>query len=409
MLKSIISLIFTALFLFSLLSCTQLQQSANDQVSVRQGAVAKLGIEVLVDEQLDLIRGKKVGLITNPSAVTSELISSIDILANTDGVDLVALFGAEHGVRGAKEGKILQEGVPDPTTGIPVYSLYSDSYSPKTEWLEKLDVLIFDIQSVGAAWYTYQYTMSFAMEAAAKIGLTFIVLDRPNPLGGVMVEGPYHNRKRIFRHKMPLRPGMTYGEIASMWNETEGFGADLKVVKMQGWTRDMMWEDTGLPWVMPSPNMDEMETAYVYPGQCLFERCVYSEGRGTTKPFLITGAPWLNSLEVAADLNSRGIEGAIFRPVSYIPRGGRSRGDGKLMSHGVEIMLTEPHIYKSVETSLHIIDAYRKSNPDSLTWTPPDVIKRLEEPGMTVEAVVALCQDEIQEFVATREKYLIYK
>lgn len=371
----------------------------------------KLGIEVLVDEQIDLIKNKRIGLITNPSAVDADLRSSIDILVSTPGVNLVALFGAEHGVRGAQQGRIIQEGEPDPETGIPVYSLYGDSYAPKDEWLDQLDVLIFDIQGVGAAWYTFKYTMSFAMEAAAKSGVAFIVLDRPNPLGGDVVEGPFHNRSGIFRHLLPLRHGMTYGELATMWNDTEGYGADLTVVKMKGWRRDMTWDDTNLFWVMPSPNMDTVETAIIYPGQCLFERMNVSEGRGTTKPFLITGAPWVDNIRAAKDLNSRGIPGAVFRPLSFIPRQQSSRSStspSNQMYHGVEIMLTDFKAYRSVESALHIIDAYRKTNPDSLIWTPPDIIKKLDEPGMTVEEVVKGCQDEVAEFMEIRKKYLLY-
>ena len=385
----------------------------------KRPAPVKLGIEVLVEEQVDLIQGKKTGLITNPSAVDSDLRSSIDILVSTPGVNLVALFGAEHGVRGAKQGRIIQEGEPDPETGIPVYSLYGDSYAPREEWLNQLDVLIFDIQGVGAAWYTFKYTMSYAMEAAAKSGITFIVLDRPNPLGGEVVEGPYHNRSGIFRHLLPLRHGMTYGELATMWNDTEGYGADLTVVRMKGWHRDMTWDDTGLFWVMPSPNMDTVETAIVYPGQCLFERMNISEGRGTTKPFLITGAPWVDDIRAAEDLNSRGITGVVFRPLSYLPRQllppgtwSSSRPYTKpwnLMCHGVEIMLTDFKAYRSVESALHIVDAYRNTNPDSLIWFPPDIMKKLDEPGMTVEEVVKGCQDEIAEFMDIRKKYLLYE
>ncbi len=249
--------------------------------------LVKPGIDVLVEDHLDLIRGKKVGLITNPSAVGADLRSSIDILASTPGVNLVALFGAEHGVRGAKQGKIIQEGELDPATGIPVYSMYGDSYAPNKEWLEDLDVLIFDIQGVGSAWYTFKYSMSFAMEACSEVGIPFIVLDRPNPLGGRIVEGPNLDLGRIFRHTLPLRHGMTYGELATMWNETENYGTDLTVIKMKGWQRYMTWDKTGLFWIMPSPNMGTLETAIVYPGQCLFERMNMSEGRGTTKPFLI--------------------------------------------------------------------------------------------------------------------------
>ena len=374
----------------------------------------KPGIDVLVEDHLDLIKGKRIGLITNPSAVGADLRSSIDILAESDGVNLVALFGAEHGVRGALQGKIIQEGEPDPRTGIPVYSMYGDSFAPKKEWLENLDALLFDIQGVGSAWYTFKYSMSFAMEACAEAGIPFIVLDRPNPLGGRIVEGPYLNLKSIFRHPLPLRHGMTYGELATMWNETEGYGADLTVIKMKGWRRAMTWDQTGLFWVMPSPNMGTLETALVYPGQCLFERMNLSEGRGTTKPFLLTGAPWINAEKAAEDLNSRGIEGALFRPVYFIPRidsatwNPRGKPWNK-MCGGVEILLTDYGAFRSVEASLHIIDAYRNLSPDSLDWSPPPILKRLEEHGMTVERVIQESQEEISDFMDIRRNYLLYR
>lgn len=387
--------------------------------AVRKSPAVKPGVDVLVEDRVNLIRGKKAGLITNPSAVGSDLRSTIDILAAAPGVHLEALFEAEHGVRGARQGRIFQEGEVDPVTNIPVYSLFGDSYAPKEKWLKNLDVLIFDIQGVGAAWYTFKYTMSYAMEAAAKVGVPFIVLDRPNPLGGTIVEGPFlTGRGGIFRHRLPLRHGMTYGEIATMWNDTEDFGADLTVVEMKGWHREMTWDDTGLFWIMPSPNMDTFETAIVYPGLCLFERMNISEGRGTTKPFLISGAPWVDNIQVCEDLNGRGIPGALFRPLSYIPRRLLPPGTWNSkrlytkpwnrMCHGVEIMLTDCKAYRSVETALHIIDAYRKTNPDSLVWFPPETIKRLDEPGMTVEKVVQECQDEIAKFIEIREKYLLY-
>ncbi len=374
----------------------------------------KPGIDVLVEDHPDLIKGRRIGLITNPSAVGSDMRSSIDILAGTPGVNLVALFGAEHGVRGAKQGRIIQEGEPDPQTGIPVYSLYGDSYAPKKEWIEDLDALLFDIQGTGSAWYTYKYSMSFAMQACAEAGIPFIVLDRPNPLGGRVVEGPFLNLSGIFRHPLPLRHGMTYGELASMWNETEGYKADLTIIKMKGWRRTMTWDDTGLLWVMPSPNMGTLETAIVYPGQCLFERTNISEGRGTTKPFLITGSSWVNAEMAAADLNSRDIRGAVFRPVYFIPvtadPGSNRRGKPwNRMCGGVEIMLTDPGEYRSVESALHIFDAYRKTNPDSLAWSPPELIKRLDEPGMTVGQIIKECQDEVSDYIESREKYMLYR
>ena len=390
------------------------EYSAREKVPVIKPPVVKPGIDVLVEDQLDLIKGKRAGLITNPSAVGSDMRSSIDILAGTPEVNLVALFGAEHGVRGALQGKIIQEGEPDPATGIPVYSMYGDSYYPKKEWLDGIDVMIFDIQGVGSAWYTFKFSMSWAMEACAKAGIPFIVLDRPNPLGGRIVEGPMQDTINIYRHRLPLRHGMTYGELATMWNETEGYGADLTVVKMKGWRRSMLWNETGLLWIMPSPNMDTYETAVVYPGQCLFERTNISEGRGTTKPFMLTGAPWINAEKAATDLNSRGIRGAYFRPVYFIPQssqpGSNRRGKPwNEMCGGVEIMLTDPAAYRSVEAAVNIIDAYRKTSPDSLVWSPPALIKKLDEPGMTVEQVIKACQDDVSEFMEIRKKYLLYR
>jgi uncharacterized protein YbbC (DUF1343 family)/uncharacterized lipoprotein YddW (UPF0748 family) len=372
------------------------------------------GINVLIDEHLDLVKGKRVGLITNPSAVGIDMRSTVDILATTPGVNLVALFGAEHGVRGAQHGRIFSGGDKDPVTGIPVYSLYGDSWAPKREWLDSIDVMLFDIQGVGSAWYTFKFSMSHAMEACAKAGIPFIVLDRPNPLGGRVIEGPMQDTISIYRHRLPLRHGMTHGELAMMWNETQGYGADLTVIKMKGWRRSMMWNETGLQWVMPSPNIDNWETAVVYPGQCLFERTNMSEGRGMTKPFLVTGAPWVNAEEAAADLNSRGIRGAYFRPLYFIPRSAgtgynRSSKPWNKMCGGVEIVLTDPAAFRSVEATLHIIDAYRKTSPDSLVWSPPALIRRLNEPGVTVEEVVKACQADVEEFMAIRQKYLIYR
>ena len=372
------------------------------------------GVNVLVDDHLDLIRGKRAGLITNPSAVGVDMRSTIDILATTPGVNLVALFGAEHGVRGAQHGRIFSDGEKDPVTGIPVYSLYGDSWAPKREWLDSIDVMLFDIQGVGSAWYTFKFSMSHAMEACAKAGIPFIVLDRPNPLGGRVVEGPMHDTISIYRHRLPLRHGMTHGELATMWNEEEGYGADLTVIRMKGWRRSMMWNQTGLQWVMPSPNIDNWETTVVYPGQCLFERTNMSEGRGMTKPFIVTGAPWVNAEKAAADLNSRGISGAYFRPLYFIPRSAgtgynRSGKPWNKMCGGVEIILTNPSAYRSVEASLHIIDAYRKTSPDSLVWNPPTLMRQLNEPGVTVEEVVKACQDDVKEFMDIRQKYLLYR
>ncbi len=383
-----------------------------DKPAVRE-AVVQPGIEVLLSAYPGLLKGKKVGLITNPSAVGLDLRSDVDLLVEHPDIQVVALFGAEHGIRGARQGAIFQEGEPDPSTGIPVYSLYGDSYAPKKEWLKNIDVMIYDIQGVGSSWYTFKYSMSFAMEACAREGIPFIVLDRPNPLGGIVVEGPMLNLGGIFRHPLPLRHGMTYGELATMWNETENIGADLTVIKMKGWDRNYTWDETGLPWIMPSPNMGTFETALVYPGQCLFERTNISEGRGTTKPFLMTGAPWIDGMQVAAELNQLKIPGAVFRPVYFIPEHAETDQNPRhkpwnQICSGVEILVTDPNEFRSVKTALYLLDAYRKTSPDSLNWTPPETIRLLEKPGMTVEKVLEACQQEIRDFMAIRKKYLLY-
>jgi len=418
------SIFFT--LIFPLFSCSIWKGEVIDRRApvsppsfVKKAPVVKLGIEVLIEDHLDLIRGKRVGLITNPSAVTSDLRSDIDVLAENPAVNLMALFGAEHGVRGAKQGRIDQEGELDPITKIPVYSIYGESRAPKKEWLKMLDVLIFDIQGVGTPWYTFKYSMFLSMKACAEAGIPYIVLDRPNPLGGEVVEGPFLDLWSSLQEPLPLRHAMTYGELAAMWNEREGVGAALTVIKMKGWRRNMMWHDTGLFWVMPSPNMDTFETAVVYPGQCLFERMNISEARGTTKPFLMTGAPWVNATKAAKDLNSRNIPGAIFRPVYFIPKSSTPQSSRRSsrtytkpwnqMCGGVEIMLTDYKAYRSVETALHIIDAYRKTSPDSLIWFPPEPLKTLDKPGMTVEKVVQTYQKNIEEFKAMSRKYYLYE
>lgn len=374
----------------------------------------QLGVDVLVQQHMDLIEGKRLGLITNPSAVGADFRSSVDILANTPEVDLVALFGTEHGVRGARQDRIDQDGEIDPITGVPVYSMYGDSFAPRQEWLQQLDVLLFDIQGVGSAWYTFKYSMSWAMEACAQAGIPFIVLDRPNPLGGRVVEGPMLNLGGIFRHALPLRHGMTYGELATMWNQTEGYGADLTVIRMQGWRRGMPWDDTGLLWVMPSPNMGTLETALVYPGQCLFERMNVSEGRGTTKPFLMVGAPWVDAEKAAADLNERNIPGAVFRPAHFIPRIDADTPNPRdkpwnQMCNGVEIMLTDYADYRSVEAALHIVDAFGKTSPGTLKWSPPAGLEALDTPGATVEQVIEQSQKDLEDFSRMRREFLLYR
>jgi uncharacterized protein YbbC (DUF1343 family) len=365
------------------------------------------GIEVLVEERPELIANKRVGLITNPTGIGSDLRSDMDLIASVRGARLAALFAGEHGVWGAEDAGKKLEGSVDPHTGVPVFSLYGNTLRPRPEWLQGIDVLIFDIQNSGSSLYTYKFTMSFAMEAAARAGVPFLVVDRPNPAGGVIVEGPMMRANDIWRHPLPVRHGMTNGELAAMWNEEFRFGVDLTVVKMKGWQRDMTWEETGLPWVAPSPNIPTADTALAYAGQALIESVAnVAEGRGTTKPFLITGAPWVNPVKSAADLNARELPGVAFRPAYFLPTKPGEKYYNQ-MSGGVEIHFTDRKSYRGVDTFLSILDAYARSASAPVEVRVNGPVRPLA-PGESLEARIAGYQRGIQDFLRVREKYLLY-
>lgn len=367
----------------------------------------KPGIEVLVAEQRQLVEGKRVGLITNPTGVDADLRGDVDLLRSVPGTRLAALFAGEHGLRGAEDAGKKLEGSVDPYTGVPVYSLYGQTVRPKPEWLRGIDVLIFDIQNTGSSLYTFKFTMSFAMEAAAKAGIPFVVLDRPHPAGGVVVEGPMLAARDIWRHPLPVRHGMTNGELATMWNEEYHMGAKLTVVKMQGWRREMTWEETGLPWVMPSPNIPTADTALAYTGQVLIESVSnVAEGRGTTKPFLITGAPWVDAVKAAADLNARGLPGVSFRPAYFTPTKPGEKFYGQ-MCGGVELYFTDRRAYRAVLTTLSILDAYRRSAAQAIAPAPDAPVAGLGS-GDSVGQRVAAYQAGIEQFMHLRGKYLLY-
>ncbi|MBP2664954.1 MAG: hypothetical protein H6Q71_2902 [Firmicutes bacterium] len=287
----------------------------------QEAGKVKLGIDN-VDQHLSLFSGKRVGLITNATGMNSQFQSSIDVLAAK--TKLVALFSPEHGIRGAVPAGI-RGAVPagdkvgsqkDSKTGLPVFSLYGATKKPTPEMLENLDVIAFDIQDVGARAYTYIYTMAYAMQAAKENGKTFVVFDRPNPIGGVEVEGGITKpgfESFIGMYPIPIRHGMTVGELAKLFNKEFGIGCDLTVIDMTNWHREMYFNDTGLPWVMTSPNIPTPDTALVYPGTGIFGGTNISEGVGTTRPFDFVGAPWLDAESLANQMNAMKLPGVIFR------------------------------------------------------------------------------------------------
>ncbi|WP_397314722.1 exo-beta-N-acetylmuramidase NamZ domain-containing protein [Peribacillus frigoritolerans] len=376
------------------------------------------GIEVLLKEEKNVLSGKKVGLITNPTGIDSKLTSIVDLLHDDPDINLTALFGPEHGVRGDAQAGASVEYYIDEKTGLPVYSLYGKTKKPTPEMLKDVEVLVFDIQDVGTRYYTYIYTMAYAMEAAKENDIPFIVLDRPNPQGGESVDGPVLEPEFssfVGLYPIPLKHGMTVGELATLFNKEFNIGADLKVIKMKGWKRDMDYDDTGLPFVLPSPNMPAVSTTFVYPATGLIEGTNVSEGRGTTKPFELIGAPYINSDELAGKLNELRLPGVKFRAASFTPT--FSKHAGKL-SHGVEIYITDREEFKAVPTGLHIIKTIQDLYPDDFEFLAAKnfnlligngwVMSRIEE-GSSVNEIMKEYQVKQDAFKKVRKNYLLYK
>lgn len=376
------------------------------------------GIEVLLKEEKDVLSGKKVGLITNPTGIDSKLTSIVDLLHDDPDINLTALFGPEHGVRGDAQAGASVEYYIDEKTGLPVYSLYGKTKKPTPEMLKDVEVLVFDIQDVGTRYYTYIYTMAYAMEAAKENDIPFIVLDRPNPQGGESVDGPVLEPEFssfVGLYPIPLKHGMTVGELATLFNKEFKIGADLKVIKMKGWKRDMDYDDTGLPFVLPSPNMPTVSTTFVYPATGLIEGTNVSEGRGTTKPFELIGAPYINGDELAGKLNALRLPGVKFRAASFTPM--FSKHAGKL-SHGVEIYITDREEFKSVPTGLHIIKTIQDLYPGDFEFLAANnfnlligngwIRSRIEE-GSSVNEIMKEYQEKQDAFKKVRKNYLLYK
>ena len=316
------------------------------------------------------LRGVRVGLIANPTTVTPDLVHASLALKQSRAFRLTALFGPEHGIWADAQDLVEVEDSRDPTTGLPVFSLYGKTRIPTAEMLSGVDALLFDVQDVGARYYTFIYTMLHALQACARYRRRLVVLDRPNPLGGTALEGNVLEPEYLSfvgMHPLPPRHAMTVGELALLFREELGLDADLQVVRMRGWRREMAFEETGLPWVMPSPNMPTVDTAWVYPGGCLVEGTNLSEGRGTTRPFELVGAPWLDPWRLASDLEKECLPGVRFRPVSFTPTFSKHAG---ALCHGVQVHVFERARLRAFETGLHLIDALIRQNPSAFEFLP---------------------------------------
>ena len=340
-------------------------------VAGRRAAGVASGLDVVAGERFAPLRGLAVGLVCNPTAVDRRLRHAADLLHEARGVRLAALFGPEHGVRGDIQYMAAVGDERDRRTGVPVHSLYgrdAGSLRPDPGALRGLDALVFDIQDVGARYYTYQATMLFCMEAAARAKLAFFVLDRPNPIGGLAVEGPALRPgfgSFCGVHDVAVRHGMTVGELAGLYREERGLDLALTVIPCRGWRRGMAQRDTGVPWVFPSPNMPTPETALVYPGTCLLEGTNLSEGRGTTRPFELFGAPWLDGGRLAEALAAERLPGVRFRPASFVPTWDKHAG---MRCHGVEVVVVDRGAFRPFRTGVACVAAARAQDPARFRW-----------------------------------------
>lgn len=395
-------------FILSFFSVTQV-------ASVEKKPVL-LGIDVLQARGFDVLQGKQVGLITNQTGQDSKGASTADILSHAPRVKLTALFSPEHGIRGVVEHGQQIDNAIDARTKLPVYSLYGETQRPTPEMLNAIDALVFDIQDVGTRFYTYITTMGMAMEEAARRDIEFIVLDRPNPLGGSRIEGPptdMKNKHFTAYYPIPVRHGFTVGELAQWYNETSGLKVRLKVIPMMGWNRNQLWNDTGLRFVPPSPNIRTPEQALLYSGIGMFEATNLSVGRGTPEPFLTIGAPWIVGKNFVKRLNAEAISGVKFKKVAYTPTKDLYAGQ---LCNGVIITVLHPELLNTADLFIRIAFVLRELYPNDfqLRWaevarvTGTEDFQKAYETKQPPQAIIDIFHKEAEKFASEREKFLLY-
>ncbi|MCU7495871.1 MAG: DUF1343 domain-containing protein [Ignavibacteria bacterium] len=391
-----------------------------------QNLKVKTGDDLLLTKYFNLIKGKKIGLVTNHTGLLSDGRHIADVLHENKDIQLVALFGPEHGVRGDTTGAV--ENAVDKKTGVPAFSLYGKTYKPTPEMLKGVEVLIYDIQDVGARFYTYISTLGHIMEAAAENNIPVIVLDRPNPITGVHVDGFVTDdtlKSFVAFGKIPVQHGMTIGELAELYNGEKmlagGRKADLTVVKMEGWKRSMWYDQTGLKWVKTSPNLPVLETAEVYPGTCFFEGVNISEGRGTERPFQYIGAPWADQNKVAKLLKDKKIKGADFKAVEFtpefLPNNARPPKFYKKLCKGVYLGVKDRNSFEPVKAGIYLLWAFKQTGADSLKWKTKSIdllaatprLRQMIDAGKSPEEIIKSYQKELADFKKIRQKYLLYK
>jgi uncharacterized protein YbbC (DUF1343 family) len=384
------------------------------------------GLEGLLDRISQGTVHGRVGLVSNPASVDAELTHAADRLANAPGVTLAALFGPQHGFRSDLQDNMIETPHGDDRARrVPVYSLYSETREPTAEMLKGLDFLVIDLQDIGTRIYTYVYTMANCLRACARHGVRAVVCDRPNPIGGARVEGPMLRdgwTSFVGQFPIPMRHGMTIGELARLFNEHFGIGTELDVVPMEGWRREMYFDQTGLPWVMPSPNMPTLDSAIVFPGAVLFEGTNISEGRGTTRTFELIGAPWIDGERLAEAMNRRNLPGVRFRPVFFEPT---FQKHAQKTCGGCQIHVLDRAAFEPVASGVALLEEFRRQNPGRFGWKPPpyeyeherlaidllfgsDALRQGLEAGRSADQISGSWDADVRAFQPTRERYLLY-
>ncbi len=394
-------------------------------INYKQKITVLTGADILVSEKLDLIKGKKIGLVVNHSSLLSNGKHLVDALYENKEIKIVALFGPEHGFRGDTTGEI--DNTVDKKTGIPVFSLYGKTYKPTNEMLQGIEVLIFDIQDVGARFYTYISTLGHVMEAAAENNINVIVLDRPNPITGLYIDGPITDesfKSFVAYAPIPISHGLTVGELANMYNEKEWLNnkikANLTVIKMKGWKRNLWYDETNLMWIKPSPNMPTINTAIVYPGTCLFEGTNVSEGRGTEKPFEYIGATWMNSKKIISELKKIKLQGVSFEANQFTPQwysyNSKPPKYHNEKCNGIFVKVNNRNRFESVKTGIALIWAIKKNHPENFQWKEKtfdnlmgnNKIRKMIDEGKTPTEIFETWREELNQFKEMVRSFFLY-
>jgi uncharacterized protein YbbC (DUF1343 family) len=364
----------------------------------------KLGLEVLFEEKIELLHGARVGLICNPTTVNHQWQHAADLFHAHSEINLTALFGPQHGIRGETQDNMIEwEGFRDRRTGVMAHSLYGTTRKPTEEMLRDVDVLVFDVQDVGTRVYTFIYTMALAMQACREFGKKMIVLDRPNPIGGADIEGYLLERGHesfVGMFPLPMRHGLTVAELAQLFNQAFGIGCELEVVPMRSYNRAWYFDETGAPWVIPSPNLPTLDGAIVYPGTVYLEGTMVSEGRGTTRPFELIGAPYADAYEVAEHLNGLALPGVHFRPHSFLPTFQKHAGE---ICHGVQPHVLSRADFKPVRAGIAVIKAFHDLYPNEFRWKEPPYEYELERLPFDVIAGTRQLRKQIEGRVSLLE------